>query len=49
MAELAFKVQFLEAQRFMAAAAVVEVGKLELVLVKVVKEAVVQEEPPILP
>ena len=49
MAELAFQVQFLEAQRFMAAAVVVEVGKLERVLVKVVKEAVVQEEPPILP
>jgi hypothetical protein len=49
MAELAFQVQFLEAQRFMAAAAVVEVGKLELVLVKVVKEAVVPEEQPYLP
>ena len=49
MAELAFQVQFLEAQRFMAAAAVVEVGKLELVLVKVVKEAVVPEEQPFLP
>jgi hypothetical protein len=44
MAELAFQVQFLEAQRFMAAAAAVEVGKLERVVVKVVKEAVVQEE-----
>jgi hypothetical protein len=49
MAELAFQVQFLEAQRFMAAAAAVEAGKLELVLVKVVKEAVVQEEQPYLP
>jgi hypothetical protein len=49
MAELAFQVQFLEAQRFMAAAVAVEVGKLELVLVKVVKEAVVQEEQPFLP
>jgi hypothetical protein len=44
MAELAFQVQFLEAQRFMAAAVVVEVGKLERVVVKEVKEAVVQEE-----
>jgi hypothetical protein len=33
MAELAFQVQFLEAQRFMAAAVAVEVGKLERVLV----------------
>jgi hypothetical protein len=49
MAELAFQVQFLEAQRFMAAAAVVEVGILERVVVKVVKEAVVQEEQPYLP
>jgi hypothetical protein len=44
MAELAFQVQFLEAQRFMAAAVAVEVGKLERVVVKEVKEAVVQEE-----
>jgi hypothetical protein len=49
MAELAFQVQFLEAQRFMAAAVAVEVGKLERVLVKEVKEVVVQEEQPYLP
>jgi hypothetical protein len=42
MAELAFQVQFLEAQRFMAAAAAVEAG-MDRVLAKVVKEAVVQE------
>jgi hypothetical protein len=49
MVELAFQVQFLEAQRFMAAAVAVEVGKLERVVVKVVKEAVVLEEQPYLP
>jgi hypothetical protein len=49
MAELAFQVQFLEAQRFMAAEEEEEAGKLERVVVKVVKEAVVQEEQPYLP